>query len=761
MRRGRHGPATLAVAAALLGGGCGYVGVGVLLWPPDESGGDAPAPAPPPSNAVPSANVSTPTGNQANAVPISYLLIDAEGNPADISVSYSFSTDGGVTWSVFTACTEAPGPPSEGTAGLPASPSGTPHTFVWSSFADAGGANGLARIRIAPSDPGPPPRPGTPGETTVSGFPLLNRLIATVVGAGTGLLNFPGAVARDASGNLYVADTFNHRVRVLNTQASAITVAGVTIPSNQLAVVAGTGIAGWNGDNQIATAAELNFPSGLALDPGGHLVLADSLNHRIRRVDRTTGFITTLAGTGVPGTSGDGGLATQAQLAAPRGVAFDGNGNLLVADTGSQVVRVVNNQSTAITVAGVTVQPNTMRAFAGQPGSAGSGGDGGAATSASLDTPWSLAVTAGGAVLAADSGNHAVRAVNPGTTSTTVAGVTIAGGNIATVAGTNGTAGLSGDGGAATSALLSDPRGLALDGNGNLAVADTGNDRVRIVNTQSSSIVVAGVTIGSNQIGTVAGGGASPGPNDGDGGAATSARLSQPEGLVALAGGHWGVADTGLGRIRVVNAGTTGISVAGVSIAGGAIQTVAGTVAAVAPLLRPAGVVRSGNLLFVADADAHRVWQADLATGAVTAFAGTGTQGLAGDGGPAAQARLASPRELALDGSGNLYVADWGNNRVRVVNRQATTQTLLNVSVAPGDIATVAGGGEAATGARPRRRTSRTRPGSRSTRAAISSSPMPVRRGSGGSPRRRDSSPPSSGAPGEASPTARRRRRPG
>ncbi len=689
----------LRVAALALGAiapGCGYAYTGAGIWYLTRGDGDRePAPSPAP-NATPAANVATPSGTLSNDVAISYLLIDPEGDPADVTIEYAFSADGGATWSAFAPATERPGAPSEGTLGLAASSSGTPHAYVWNSFLDAGGVNGLARIRVLPTDPGPPPRAGTAGETTVSGFPLLNRLIATAAGGGTGILNFPGAVARDGAGNLFVADTFNHRIQVLNTQSAPITVAGVTITSNQLGVIAGTGIAGYNGDNIVATSAQLNFPSGIALDSSGNVLVADSLNHRIRRVDRTTGFVTTVAGTGSAGSAGDGSLATSAQLSSPRGIALDASGNLFVADTGSHVLRVVNNQSTAITVpptGGVAVSPNAMRFFMGSVGSPGNAGDGAAAGSAALRSPWSLAVDGSGHLYVADSGNHAIRLVNMGTGATTVAGVTVSAGNVATVAGTNGTAGFSGDGGAATSALLSTPRGVALDGNGNILVADTANSRLRVVNAQAGTITLAGVSIGANQIATVAGGGASPGPNDGDGGAATSARLSQPEGIVALAGGHPAVADTGLGRLRVVNVGTTGMAVAGVTIGGGNVDSVAGTASASAALLRPAGVARAGSLLFVADTDAHRVYQVNLATGVVAPFAGTGTAGFSGDSGPAGQAQLSSPRGLALDGSGNLTIADWGNNRIRVVNRQATAQTILNVSVQPGDIRTVAGGG--------------------------------------------------------------------
>ncbi|MCI0340909.1 MAG: hypothetical protein L0216_07105 [Planctomycetales bacterium] len=695
MRRGIFAALGLASLAPLVPGvGCGYLQAGAAWYlTQDEGGKDRASP-----NAVPSVVVPNPAGSQSGDVALSYLLFDAEGNPSDIVVEQASSTDGGVTWTPFAAASLGIGPPSEGTSGLPASPAGAPHTVVWNSFADIGGVNALARVRITPVDPGPPARTGNPGETAVSGFPVLNRLIATVLsGGGSGLLSLPGGVARDGAGNLYVADTFHHRVLLLNAQASAITVAGVTVAPNQAAVLAGTGTPGYGGDNVLATGAPLNFPSGVALDGSGNVLVADSLNHRVRRVDRTTGFITTVAGTGTAGTAGDGGLATSAQVNSPRGIAFDGNGNLFVADTGNHQLRVVNYQTTTTSFAGVSVSPGSLARIMGSAfGVPGSTGDGGAASgpTARLRSPWSVAVDAGGDVYVADSGNHAIRVVNTGTTGITVAGVPIAGGNVDNVAGTTGMAGFSGDNGPlASAALLDTPKGVALDGNGNVYVADTVNSRLRVVNAQSSSITLASVTISASRIATVAGGG-TPAANDGDGGAATAARLSQPEGVAVLAGGHALLADTGLGRVRLVNVGTTGLSYAGASVAGGAIESVLGTTSvAGGGLLRPEGVVRLGSLLFVADRDGHRVYELNLATGSLATVAGTGTSGFSGDGGTAASAQVASPRGLALDGSGNLYVADWGNNRVRVVNRQATGQTILNVSVGAGAIATVAGGG--------------------------------------------------------------------
>ncbi len=285
--------------------------------------------------------------------------------------------------------------------------------------------------------------------------------IATV--AGTGVAGFAGdggaataarldgpyhAVA-DGAGNLYVADTRNHRVRRVDAADGTI------------ATIAGTGTAGYGGDGGAATAAQLNNPVRLALDGAGNLYVADSGNHRVRRVDAADGTVSTVAGTGDPGSAGDGGAATAAQLFAPYGLAVDGAGNLFIADTFNHRVRRVDAASGNIaTVAGT--------------GISGFGGDGGAATAAQLDGPHDVAVDTAGNLYVADATNHRVRRV------------AAADGTIATVAGT-GDQGFGGDGAAATAAKLDGPVGLALDTTGGLRIADVGNHRVRRVGTATGA----------------------------------------------------------------------------------------------------------------------------------------------------------------------------------------------------------------------------------------------------------------------------------
>ena len=520
--------------------------------------------------------------------------------------------------------------------------------------------------------------------------------ISTVAGTGTqsdsgdggaatsATLSFPQGVALDSSGNLYIADYFSHRVRKVDAT------------TGNISTVAGTGASGSGGDGGAATSAMLNNPEGVAADGSGNLYIADGGNHRIRKVDATTGIISTVAGTGAFGSSGDGGAATSARLSFPRGIALDSSGNLYIADLTSRVRKVdatTGNISTVVGVAG------------------GFGGDGGAATSARLNSPRGVAVDGSGNLYIADTGNHRIRKVDTS-------------GNISTTAG----AGASGDGGAATSATLSFPEGVALDGSGNLYIADSFNHRIRKVDAATGNIS------------TVAGTGISGFSSDG--GAATSATLSFPEGVVLDGSGNLYIADAANNRIRKVDATTGNIStVAGTGTAGsggdggtataatlnrpsgvaldgvgnlyiaeyfgsrirkvdaatGNISTVAGTgtfgfggdggAATSATLSYPFGVaLDSAGNLYIADAFNHRIRKVDAATGNISTVAGTGTSGFGGDGGAATSATLSSPQGVALDGSGNLYIADTTNRRIRKVDTSGT-------------ISTVAGGGRAASAA--------------------------------------------------------------
>jgi len=320
-------------------------------------------------------------------------------------------------------------------------------------------------------------------------------------GAAAGaLLNTPQGSAVDSAGNIFIADTANNKVRKIAAATGKIT------------TIAGTGTAGSAGNGAAATASQLSAPHGVAVDATGNIYIVDTANQRIQMVSAQTGFISTVAGTGLPGYAGDGGAAAVAQLVSPSGIAVDAAANLYIADTGNHRIRKVNAQSGVIT----TFAGNGIAAFAG---------DGAAATAASLNAPAGVWADSSGTIYIADTLNHAIRAVNPAT------------GFISTVAGTGGL-GYTGDGAAATSAKLDAPAGVTTDATGDIYIADTGNNAIRLV---------AGGTIT-----TIAGTGSAG--FGGDGGASTLATLQLPAGIALDGLGRVYIADAGNHRLRLVDA---------------------------------------------------------------------------------------------------------------------------------------------------------------------------------------------------------------
>jgi sugar lactone lactonase YvrE len=447
----------------------------------------------------------------------------------------------------------------------------------------------------------------------------------------------------DGSGSFFIAAQAAHRVFKVD-------------PSGQITVLAGTGVPGFSGDGGPAESAALSGPSGVALDSAGNVFIVDWQNARLRRVDSTTGVITTVAGTGVNGFAGDGGPASAALLNGPNGVTVDGAGNIFIADTGNGRIRKVDGGTGTIsTVAG--------------DGTFGFAGDGGAATASWLALPAGVAVNAAGDVFIADTNTSRIRAVDHAT------------GIITTLAGTGGF-GFGGDGGLATAAVLYAPSGVAVDPSGDVLIADQVNRRVRRV------------FLSTGLIDTVAGnGGGSLMVFGGDGGPATSASLSYIKGLAVDGAGQIYIADTGFMRVRRVDTGGTIDTVAGNGwyMFGGD-----GEFATRATLSFPGGVSvdASGNV-FVADTDNQRIRRVDKATGQITTVAGTGTSGFSGDGGAAVGAQLDDPYGMALDAGGNLYIADRDNNRIRRVSAAGIITT-----VAGNGALGFGGDGGAATGAR-------------------------------------------------------------
>ncbi len=471
-----------------------------------------------------------------------------------------------------------------------------------------------------------------------------NGVITTVVGNGTAgfggdngpaisaELNHPSGVAVDSAGNLYIADQNNFRVR--------------EVSSGVITTVAGNGGVGSTGDNGPATAASM-WPNSVALDSAGNLYIGD--NHdAVRRVSK--GVITTVAGNGTSGFSGDNGPATSAQLTQPAGVVVDSAGNLYIADGNNRRIRKVS-------IGVITTVAGNGRL---------DDGDNGPATSAQLAGPNGVALGTGGSLYVSDFRSATVRKVS--------------GGVITTVAG-NGTPGFNGDNGPAINAQLEIPLGIAVDSAGNLYIADENHIR----------------EVSNGVITTIAGTGLQPGFS-GDNGPATNAQLSSPSGVAVDSVGTLYIADTGNNRIRKVSNGVI------TTVAGNGIKGFSGDggLAAAAALSTPRGVAVdfAGNLFFtdsgnqiirkvsngvittvaelpnaagIAVDTAGNLFVTDqslvykVSNGIATTVAGNGTHGFSGDNGPATSAELGSPFGVALDAAGRVYVADPQDLRVRLL----------------------------------------------------------------------------------------------
>lgn len=533
-------------------------------------------------------------------------------------------------------------------------------------------------------------------------------VISTVAGTGeygfsgdggpatTAQLSAPGHAVVDAAGNLFISDGLNYRIRKVDAATGVIS------------TIAGDGQSADAGDGGPATAASFMYPRGLALDSAGNILVADVGAKRIRRIDAATAIISTLAGDGTAATTGDGGPATAAALNDPTGVAADSAGNVYVAEfTGNRVRKVDAATGIISTVAGT--------------GEGGYGGDGGPATAALLQRPVHVTVDAAGNVFISDQWNHRVRKVTAATgVITTVAGgdqwgyagdggpatnaalhspcgiaVDAAGsvyvvemsgqrvrrvdpqGVISTVAGT-GQRGSAGDGGPPYAALFATPDGLTLAG-GCAYVAEWNNHRVRkftvsdapAITTPLNATGMVGVALNVPVSAT-----GNPYP--------TLSAAGLPPGLTLSAGALTGT-PTAAGTYDVTltasnGAGPDDVKTLKVVIeAPWVVTTVAGNgrtgysgdggPATQASLYRPGGLAldASGGL-YIADTLNHRVRKVAASTGTITTVAGTGTRGTTGDGGPATDALLSYPGNLALDAGGNLFFCDMGSNRVRKVD---------------------------------------------------------------------------------------------
>ena len=525
------------------------------------------------------------------------------------------------------------------------------------------------------------------------------------------LLAFPEGVVVDVVGNVYIADTDNHRIRMVDT-------AGI------IHTIAGSGERGFGGDGGPAIRALLSEPSGVAVDSVGNVYIADTDNHRIRKVD-ASGIIHTIAGTGEGGFSGDGGLAIESDLFRPLDVAVDAVGNIYIADF-TRISKVdisgrirtfggtgrVETGGNVFAPRGVAVDAvgNVYFTNPSLPGIRKVDVSGAISTVVELveedNLPRGLAVDASGIVYITDIIDFRVYKVDASGALTTIAGLGVGdysgdggpatkvklghpenlavdgtvnvyiqdfsrirkvdtSGIIDTIAGGR-EKGVGGDGGPAAGTFLDQPRGVAVDATGNIYIAEWGRHRIRKVDT-------LGV------IHTIAGSGESG--FSGDGGPATSAMLAFPLGVAVDAVGNVYIADALNHRIRRID-------ILGV------IETIAGSGDGVsegnftgdyggdsgpatgALLARPGDIAVDdmGNV-YIADAFNHRIRKVD-ASGIIDTIAGTGERGFGGDGGPATSALLAFPQGVATDGAGNLYIADAGNNRIRKVDSTGTITTI-------------------------------------------------------------------------------------
>jgi uncharacterized protein (TIGR03437 family) len=469
----------------------------------------------------------------------------------------------------------------------------------------------------------------------------------------------PGGLALDRQGNLLIAE--NGRVRKVS-------------PSGIITTIAGDGSGYYSGDGRPALSAGMS-PGALAVDGQGNLFIADSA--RIRKV-APSGIISTIAGTGERGYSGDGGPATNAEIWGGA-IGFDATGNLFLSDldrirkispsgtittiagNGKQTVDGVPASSAQVAALGLAVNPmgvvffsdlncrvrrislNGIISTVAGNGISGFSGDGLVATRSQV-IPYAVAADQLGNLFIADLANNRIRKISRDGVITTIAG--------------NGTLGDSGDGGPGTSAQLNRPAGVASDTQGNVFIADTNNSRIRRLSPNGTITTIAGTgTVGFS----------------GDGGLAVRATLAGPSGVAVDRAGNIFFSDTGNNRLRRIS--PSGIIT---TIAGNGTHEDSGDggAASAAGLNQPCGIALDdrGNI-WIAQPFSQKVRKI-AASGIINTFAGSGDFGYSGDGGPAVSARLYSPYGVAVDPQGTVFIADTYNFRIRSVSQTGEISTI-------------------------------------------------------------------------------------
>jgi hypothetical protein len=501
-------------------------------------------------------------------------------------------------------------------------------------------------------------------------------------------LDGPDTVALDAAGNLLLSEADDGRIRVVAARTG--TYYGQAMITGDIYTIAGTGTVGFSGDGGPAVAAELGGRGGLATDSAGNVLIGDGANQRVRVIAESTGSyygqkmstgdIYTVAGNGALWFSGDGGLATRAELdnsgqAYPGGVGTDSAGDVLIADCGNNRIRMVPTHNG--TYFGQLMTAQHIYAVAGN-GTPGFSGDGGLATRAELYFPAGVTEDQAGNLIIADSYNTRIRAVAARTG--TFYGLPMTSGHIYTIAGGGSATGVSSHPVPAIHAHLLDALGVAVDADGNVLIA--ARLRIQVLPVRTGTFY--GQKMLAGYLYNVAGDGKEG--HAGNGGPALRARLDLASGVAVDGAGNVLIADAGNNEVRVV-AESTG-TFYGQAMTTGDIYDLAGNgqygyggdggPGPSAELDSPGGVAADGmGNVVIADAYNGRVrvvagstdtfYGQAMTTGDIYTIAGNGLAGVSGDGGPATGAELAQPDGVAVDGAGDVLIADDWNNRVREV----------------------------------------------------------------------------------------------